>query len=295
MTTPNAMTQFSRRVRSAPILTPDEEYELAMAWKENGDEKALHKLTEAYLKFTVAAAAKFTRYNLPFDELIQEASIGLMIAAHKFEPEQGFRFSTYARHWIKAQIQQHTIQMKNLVQAGKTTGQRKVFFKMATVRAHIEHQANVQGIRLTQDELFDQVAEKLGVQRREVDLMAAHVSGNSSLNVTIGDDESGTTEAIDMLEDTSLNAETSLEEFQTRDNMRDAVLMALDNLKPREKKIILERALADQPKTLENLGEELQVSKERVRQVEAAALTKMKNFLEEKGLTFSNLFNGASA
>lgn len=266
-----------------------------MAWKENGDEKALHKLTEAYLKFTVAAAAKFTRYNLPFDELIQEASIGLMIAAHKFEPEQGFRFSTYARHWIKAQIQQHTIQMKNLVQAGKTTGQRKVFFKMATVRAHIEHQANVQGIRLTQDELFNQVAEKLGVLRREVDLMAAHVSGNSSLNVTIGDDESGTTEAIDMIEDTSLNAETSLEEFQTRDNMRDAVLMALDNLKPREKKIILERALADKPKTLENLGEELMVSKERVRQVEAAALTKMKNFLEEKGLTFSSLFNGASA
>ena len=274
--------RVSRQAMKAEMLDAETETRLARAWRDQRDERALHRLITAYMRLAISMASKFRRYGAPMNELIQEASLGLMKAADKFDPDRGVRFSTYAVWWIKASIQDYVMRNWSMVRTGSTSSQKSLFFNLRRVQAKLEREAGERGERLDQLTLRQQVAAELGVPIADVEMMEGRLSGSDySLNATQSFDEDGR-EWIDALEDEGVQAAEAVEGAHDADLLRMWLSRALQGLNPRERYIVAERKLKDEGRTLESLGEELGLSKERVRQLEAAAFAKMRRSLESQ-------------
>ena len=270
----------SRQAMKAELLDAETEVRLARAWRDFRDERALHRLITAYMRLAISMAAKFRRYGAPMNDLIQEASLGLMKAADKFDPERGVRFSTYAVWWIKASIQDYVMRNWSMVRTGSTSSQKALFFNLRRVQAKLEREASQRGETLDQHQLRQLVAADVGVSLADVEMMEGRLSGSDySLNATQSSDEDGR-EWIDALEDEGKQAAETVEGAHDSARLRDWLVTAMQGLNPRERFIVAERKLKDEGRTLESLGEELGLSKERVRQLEAAAFAKMRRSLE---------------
>jgi RNA polymerase sigma-32 factor len=272
--------KMSRQAMKAELLDAETETALARAWRDHRDERALHRLITAYMRLAISMASKFRRYGAPMNDLIQEASLGLMRAADKFDPERGVRFSTYAVWWIKAGIQDYVMRNWSLVRTGSTSSQKALFFNLRRVQAKLTREASERGETLDQHQLRHMVAAEVGVPVQDVEMMEGRLSGSDySLNALQSSDEDGR-EWIDVLEDEGTQAAEAVEVAHDADLLRSWLTSALQGLNPRERFIVAERKLRDEGRTLESLGAELGLSKERVRQLEAAAFAKMRRSLE---------------
>lgn len=276
LTEADQSARYTRQVMSAELLDADTERELAVRWRDHRDAAALHRLVTAYLRLAISMASKFRRYGAPMPDLIQEANIGLMKAASKFDPERGVRFSTYAMWWIKAQIQDFVMRNWSMVRTGSTSTQKSLFFNLRRVRARIEREA--MGEPLDEVTMRNEIAEELGVPLRDVEMMEARMAGSDfSLNAQQAGEEGR--EWLETLEDDGPGAD----EIVTRDadnmRLREWLRDAFSALTDREREIIAARKLRDDPLTLESLGQRFNLSKERIRQLEAQALRKMRERL----------------
>ncbi|WP_127901552.1 RNA polymerase factor sigma-32 [Solirhodobacter olei] len=275
--------RMSRRAMSAELLDAETERELAYAWRDRRDEEALHRLINAYMRLAISVAAKFRRYGAPMNDLIQEAGLGLMKAADKFDPDRGVRFSTYAVWWIRAGVQDYVMRNWSMVRTGSTSSQKALFFNMKRVQAKLERQAAARGETLDAHQLRERIATEVGVPLADVEMMEGRLSGSDfSLNAAQSVGEDGR-EWIDALEDDGAQAEELVTDAHDSATLRGWLAGAMKTLPEREQYILRERKLRDEPRTLESLGEELGLSKERVRQLEAAALGKMRKSLEAQG------------
>lgn len=271
---------LSRKAMKAELLDAETERQLAYAWRDNRDEAALHRLINAYMRLAISMAAKFKRYGAPMNDLIQEAGLGLMKAADKFDPDRGVRFSTYAVWWIKASIQDYVMRNWSMVRTGSTSSQKSLFFNMRRVRARLEREAFSRGEALDRHQMRQAISMEIGVPIHDVEMMEGRLSGSDfSLNATQSSEDEGR-EWIDTLEDSSDQAAEIVEDRHDRKALRDWLADAVGRLNEREQFIIRERKLKEPVRTLESLGKELGLSKERVRQLEAAALKKMRKQLE---------------
>ncbi len=271
---------LSRQARAAELLDAETEAALARAWRDHHDTAALHRLVTAYMRLAISMASKFRRYGAPMNDLIQEASLGLMKAAEKFDPDRGVRFSTYAVWWIKASVQDYVMRNWSLVRTGSTSGQKALFFNLRRVEAKLSREAEAAGERLDPHQLRERVAQEVGVSVAEVQMMEGRLAGmDASLNAPQAADEDGR-EWIDVLEDDAPQAAEAVEVEHDRSALRGWLARALGSLNDRERYIVAERRLRDDPRTLESLGAEMGLSKERIRQLEAAAYTKLRRHLE---------------
>ncbi|MBY5934838.1 RNA polymerase factor sigma-32 [Tateyamaria omphalii] len=273
---------LSRTAMKAELLDAETELRLAYAWRDERDEAALHRLITAYMRLAISMASKFKRYGAPMNDLIQEAGLGLMKAADKFDPDRGVRFSTYAVWWIKASIQDYVMRNWSMVRTGSTSSQKSLFFNMRRVQARLERESAAAGETLDKHQLRQMISTEIGVPLHDVEMMEGRLSGSDySLNATQSVDDEGR-EWIDALEDDSAQAAETVEHAHDTEQLREWLLTALNGLNERERFIVRERKLREDPRTLESLGQELSLSKERVRQLEAAAFTKMRKALENQ-------------
>jgi RNA polymerase sigma-32 factor len=271
---------MSRRAMQAELLDAETELRLAYAWRDQRDEEALHRLVTAYMRLAISMAAKFRRYGAPMNDLIQEAGLGLMKAADKFDPDRGVRFSTYAVWWIKASIQDYVMRNWSMVRTGSTSSQKSLFFNMRRVQARLEREAAAVGETLDRHQLRQMIASEVGVPLHDVEMMEGRLAGSDfSLNATQSADDEGR-EWIDTLEDENAQQSAVVEQKKDIATLRGWLVTAMSGLNERERFIVRERKLRDEPRTLESLGDELGLSKERVRQLEAAAFGKMRKSLE---------------
>lgn len=273
-----------QKIRGLSILSLEEEYKLAKDWKDKQDHKAMEKLTTAHLKLVAKIAAGYKGYGLPISDLIAEGNIGMMQAIKNYEPDRGFRFSTYAMWWIKASMQDYILHTWSLVKIGTTAAQKKLFFslkktKRALLKETEEREGKHQSDVLT-DELAQKIAHKLNVPIEEVWAMDQRTaSHDSSLNVPVKDTES-TTEWMDWLADDRDNQEIQLVQKDELDKRRKNLHEAMKALNEREQKILAGRRLEEPPKTLEELSQAMDISRERVRQLEVSAFDKLKKAMK---------------
>jgi RNA polymerase sigma-32 factor len=273
MKSQSARRTMIRAAMAAPYLEREEEYELAVKWKENQDQAALHKITSAHMRLVISMAAKFRHFGLPMNDLIQEGHVGLLEAAARFEPEREVRFSTYATWWIRASIQDYILRNWSIVRGGTSSAQKALFFNLRRLRARLSQGSE----GLSQTDMYREIATALKVSEGDVALMDSRLSGpDSSLNAPLLEDDSGSADrqdflvASDPLPDEMVSSSIDDERRVTWLNT------ALDVLSERELKIIRERRLQDEGETLEALGTKLGISKERVRQIETRALEKLR-------------------
>jgi RNA polymerase sigma-32 factor len=268
----------AKRAMGAEMLDAETELALARAWRA-GDERALHRLVNAYMRLAVSMAARYRRYGAPMPDLIQEAGVGLLKAAEKFDPDRGVRFSTYAVWWIKASIQDYVMRNWSLVRTGSTSSQKALFFNLRRVRAKLEREAGAAGAVIDGQRLREMIAEEVGVPLRDVEMMEGRLAGaDFSLNAQQAGEEGR--EWVETLQDEAPQAAEVVIRRADNDRARGWLADALRVLNRRERMIVVERKLRDQPRTLESLGQELGLSKERIRQLEAQALAKLRKHLE---------------
>ncbi len=262
-----------RAAMAAPYLQRDEEYELAVRWKDLKDQDALHRMTAAHMRLVISMASKFRHFGLSMNDLIQEGHVGLLEAAARFEPEREVRFSTYATWWIRASIQDYILRNWSIVRGGTSSAQKALFFNLRRLRARLSQGSE----SLASSEMYREIAQALNVSVGDVALMDSRLSGpDSSLNAPLMEDESGSADRQDFLvSDAPLPDEMVSSSI---DDERRVIWLtdALDVLSDRELRIIRERRLQDDGATLEALGSELGISKERVRQIETRALEKLR-------------------
>lgn len=272
LTTQKANLGYIQKAMDEPMLEKEHELDLARRWREKGDEKALHELVRSYTRLVIAMATKFRHYGLPIGDLIQEGNIGLMQAANRFEPERELRFSTYATWWIRSSIQDYVLRNWSIVRTGTTAAQKSLFFNLRRLRAKIEGKQEREGL----DEAGrNKISKELNVSLRDVKDMEARLSGSDqSLNNTIG--ENGEDEWQSLLADDRPNPEEIVIGMKDARTRSQWLHEALGMLSERERKIITDRHLSQEVVTLEDLGKSLGVSKERVRQLEARAMDKLK-------------------
>ncbi|MCC5999735.1 MAG: RNA polymerase factor sigma-32 [Pararhodobacter sp.] len=276
------LRRFSRKAMRAELLDAETELKLAYAWRDQRDEEALHRLITAYMRLAISMASKFRHYGAPMSDLIQEAGLGLMKAADKFDPDRGVRFSTYAVWWIKASIQDYVMRNWSMVRTGSTSSQKALFFNMRRVQAQLEREAREMGETLDGHQLRERIANQIGVPLADVEMMQGRLSGSDlSLNAQQSGDEDGR-EWIETIEDDGDQASDRVEVAHDRAALRAWLAKAMGALSERERYIVAERKLREEPRTLEALGEELGLSKERIRQIEAAAFAKMRRSLESQ-------------
>jgi RNA polymerase sigma-32 factor len=258
-------------IRRFAMLERDQEYMLAKRWREHGDRDAANKLVTSHLRLAVKVAMNYRGYGLPVSEIISEGNVGLLQALDRFEPDRGFRFSTYAVWWIRAAIQDYILRSWSLVKIGTTASQKKLFFKLRSAKNKI---AAMQSGDMRPDQVA-LIAKNLGVTDQEVIDMNRRLGGDSSLNAPIHDEgEAG--EWQDYLVDQSPSPEALLAVRDETDRQQKALTHAIGVLNPRERRIFEARHLADQPMTLEDLAVEFNVSRERVRQIEVRAFEKVR-------------------
>lgn len=263
---------FIRKAMTTPILERELEHDLAVAWRDKGDEKALHQLVRAYGRLVVAMASKFRHYGLPLGDLIQEGNVGLMQAAARFEPEREVRFSTYASWWIRSTIQDYVLRNWSIVRTGSTSAHKSLFFNLRRLRSKI---ANATGEMDLTEQSREQIAKELGVSVKDVEVMEQRLSAHDqSLNVMISDDSDDDWQGF-LVDDRPTPEQVVIGARDAKS--RSAWLnSALGQLTDRERTIIEVRRLSDDGATLEDLGKTLGISKERVRQLESRALSKLK-------------------
>jgi len=280
---------FVKQAMKAELLEPDEELRLARNWRNNGDEKSLHRLVNAYMRLAVSMSAKYRRYGADMTDLTQEAGIGLMKAAEKFDPERGVRFSTYAVWWIKASIQDYVMRNWSMVRTGSTSSQKALFFNLKRVKARLERKNDLGYAGVDSSRLQEMIAEELGVRTKDVEMMESRLSGSDySLNAPQADEEGR--EWIEILEDEDDQSSVKVEKERDLQKVRTWLSEAMSVLNERERMIVLERKMKDEPRTLESLGGELGLSKERIRQLENQALSKLRRRLEAKNGNLSKVF-----
>lgn len=285
--TRRANVSFIKATMKEPLLEREQELDLARAWRERQDEKALHALVRAYTRLVVSTATRYRNYGLPIGDLIQEGNIGLMQAAARFEPERGVRFSTYASWWIRSAIQDYVLRNWSIVRTGTTAAQKSLFFNLRRLRARILQTAE----DLTEDELRQKIAEQLGVGIGEVEAMEQRMAAaDQSLNAPIG--ESGEDEWQELLSDDRPTPEEIVTGMRDAETRARWLKEALSELTPREQTIIRQRRLVEDGATLEELGIELGVSKERVRQLEHRALMKLRQRIIRNVDETSDLYSG---
>ncbi|MDX8523334.1 RNA polymerase factor sigma-32 [Mesorhizobium sp. MSK_1335] len=271
-----------RAAMRAPYLERDEEHVLALRWKEENDQQALHRITVAHMRLVISMASKFRHYGLPLGDLIQEGHVGLLEAAARFEPAREVRFSTYATWWIRASMQDYILRNWSIVRGGTSSAQKALFFNLRRLRARLANGAEP----ISNASLYREVSAALGVPEADVAMMDSRLSSpDSSLNAPLAD-ENGAAERMDFLV-----CEDPLPDEIVGDMIdiqRRAVWLksALGALNARELRIIEERRLSDDGATLESLGEQLGISKERVRQIEARAMEKLKLALVKQNPEF---------
>jgi RNA polymerase sigma-32 factor len=258
-------------VRRFAMLEKEQEYTLAKRWREHRDRDAANKLITSHLRLAVKVAMNYRGYGLPVSEIISEGNVGLMQALDRFEPDRGFRFSTYAVWWIRAAIQDYILRSWSLVKIGTTASQKKLFFKLRSVKNKI---AALQSGDMHPDQVT-LIAQRLGVADQEVVDMNRRLGGDSSLNTPLRD-EGETGEWQDYLVDQSPSPEALVAVQDETDHQHKALVYAIGVLNPRERRIFEARHLADDPITLEDLAAEFNVSRERVRQIEVRAFEKVR-------------------
>ena len=265
-----------RAAMAAPFLEREEERDLAVRWRQHGDEAALHRLTAAHMRLVIAMAAKFRRWGLSHADLIQEGHVGLLEAASRFEPERDVRFSTYAAWWIRAAIQDYVLRNWSIVRGGTSSTQKALFFNLRRLRARLVAERGP----LQESDLDLAVAAKLGVAVADVASMNARLSGSdASLNAPAFDRDETSGERQDLLADPAPALDERVGETIDGERRHGWLGDALRILDERELDIVRERRLRDQGATLEAIGLRLGISKERVRQIEARALEKLKTAL----------------
>jgi RNA polymerase sigma-32 factor len=278
------LTHYLQEIRKFPMLEKDQEFRLAKQWREQGDVEAAHTLVTSHLRLVAKIAMGYRGYGLPIGEVISEGNVGLMQAVKKFEPDKGFRLATYAMWWIRAAIQEYILRSWSLVKMGTTAAQKKLFFNLRRLKGEM---AALEEGDLRPDQVKI-IAHKLAVTDEEVISMNRRLSGgDASLNAPIVSD--GESEWQDWLADeTQVSQETTLAESEEFGARMDLLRDAMSGLSDRERHIITERRLRDEPSTLEDLSKEYGVSRERVRQIEVRAFEKlqkaMKKRAQEKGL-----------
>jgi RNA polymerase sigma-32 factor len=270
--------RFINRAMKAPLLERSHERQLAIRWRDDRDEVALHELVNAYVRLVVATAARFRKYNLPMGDLVQEGTVGLMQAAARFDPDREVRFSTYANWWIRAAIQDYILRNWSIVRTGTTAAQKALFFNIRRLRVQLEDRPDGP---LSADGQ-NKIADALKVQVSDVLAMEGRLSGaDQSLNAEIKGKGDG--EWQDLLVDDRPGPEEVVRSQRDSCTRAEWLNDALAQLDDRERTIIRQRRLREDGMTLESLGRKLGISKERVRQIECRALKKLRVTLSERG------------
>ena len=271
----NESKSFVKKAMSLPLLEEKHELDLANKWKNKNDENALHELIQAHMRLVVSYAVKYKNYGLSLNDLIQEGNIGLMKAAQKFEPNKGFRFSTYASWWIRASIQDFLLKHWSIVRIATTSKQKSLFFSLRRLKQKINGNENGN----IDFNTAENIASDLNISTSAVVNMDSRITQNdSSLNKKISED--GEDEFLSLLEDENARPDNIIFAKDEIDHKKTMVNNAIDSLDDRETQIINERYLSENPKTLEFLGKKLKISKERVRQIEKNAMNKMKSYID---------------
>jgi RNA polymerase sigma-32 factor len=280
LTAESGIDHYFKEIQRFPMLDPQEEYMLARRWREDGDRDAAHRLIISHLRLVAKFARGYRGYGLPIADLISEGHVGLLQAVERFEPERGFRFSTYAVWWIKAAIQEYILRSWTLVKMGTTASHRKLFFNLRKAKSRISV-LDEGDMRPDQVKL---IAKRLGVTERAVIDMNRRLGGDTSLNDAIREDRDST-EWQDWLVGDSPDQETTLAAKEEFDNRRNALSVVLGALNARARRIFESRRLAEDPMTLAELADEFGVSRERVRQIEARAFEKVQEAVKNRVAT----------
>ena len=264
------LSYYLQEIKRFPILSAEEEYMLAVRFKENDDTEAAHKLVTSHLRLVAKIAMGYRGYGLPVTDLISEGNVGIMQAVKKFDPEKGFRLATYAMWWIRAQIQEYVLHSWSLVKIGTTAAQKKLFFNLRKLKRQLE---SIDEGNLSPDNVRE-IANRLNVKEVEVQDMENRLfSGDQSLNIHL--DSETDTEWQDMLIDSKETQDKIIENKNEYNYRKKLFTKALRVLKPREREIIKLRRLIEKPKKLEELSQQFSISRERVRQIEEKAVEKL--------------------
>ena len=264
----------------APMLERQYESNLGRRWRDDQDADALHELIEAHIRLVVRIASKHKGYGLPIGDLIQEGNTGLLEAANRFDPERNVRFSTYATWWIMAAMQEYIVRNSSIVRIGTTPAQKSLFFNLRKLRAKI---ADTSRSRMTEDER-QTIAKELSVPLAAVERMESHFSRpDQSLNATVGDSDSSDT-FVDLLADDSPTPEAIVGDLIDSETRSQWISEAMEHLNTREREVITRRFLDEDKTTLAEIGETFGVTKERIRQIEGKALSKLKLALADRGI-----------
>jgi len=283
-TSQDALQSYLKQVRTYTTLTFEEEQRLAKLWRDNQDEKAFHTLMESYLRLVVKVALSFRGYGLPVEEMIQEGNIGLMQAIARFDPDKGFRLSTYAMWWIRAQVQEFVLNNWSMVKIGTSGVQKKLFFNLRKIRSQLE---DMDGFEHLSPDAISTIAKELNVKEKDVLDMEHRLRGQEmSLNVSAGgensQDEGNATDYLDQIVEDRPNQEEAYSEIQQSRHRYSLLREALGELNDREREIFVRRRLNDsaEPSTLEVLSQQFKISRERVRQLENRAFEKVQTYMQ---------------
>jgi len=266
-----SLNRYLSEIRKFPVLAPEQEYMLAKRYKEHEDPEAAAQLVTSHLRLVAKIAMGYRGYGLPVSELISEGNIGLMQGVKKFEPDRGFRLATYAMWWIKASIQEFILRSWSLVKMGTTAGQKKLFFNLRRMKKNLDAYEDTD---LHPDDVAT-IATTLGVSQQEVVNMNRRMmmGGDASLNVSLREEGEG--QWMDILADDRPLQDETVADAEEATVRHDMLVEAMDSLNDRERDILTERRLTDDPKTLEELSQVYNVSRERVRQIEVRAFEKL--------------------
>jgi RNA polymerase sigma-32 factor len=280
----SGFSRYLKEINKFPLLTPEEEYEYGMRYKNHGDQEAAKILLQSHLRLVVKMASKFKKYGLPTSDLVAEGNVGLIQAVKKFDPEKGFRFSTYAMWWIRANIQEYILRSWSLVKIGTTVAQKKLFFNLHKIKKRIRGASDNGTL---DPKHIDRISKELNVTRQEViDMDSRLQQSDSSLNNMIGDDENGE-EVVNLIAANQDTQEEIAIENQEKSRQEAMLKRALSNLNEREKDIVVKRLMSENPLTLEELSQIYKISRERVRQIEANAIEKIKKAVAKMQKQFS--------
>lgn len=282
----NIGKSLAKAANKAPYLEREHEHELAVRWVEKQDQEALHQLTSAHMRLVIAIASKFRRYGLSMSDLVQEGHVGLLEAAARFDPHREVRFSTYATWWIRASIQDHILRNWSIVRGGTSSGQKSLFFNLRRLRAQITKLDK----NINSHELYQELSKAIGVSPKDVATMDARFNGpDISLNAPVASDDDASNEKQDFLQSEMPLPDDNVSEMIDGERRTQWLYSALGALNERELKIIKSRRLSEDGATLEKLGTELGISKERVRQLENRALKKLEVTLVEQNPEITQL------
>ena len=275
----NNLGRYLDQIKKFPMLTAEDEYNLAKDWLDKNNTKAAHKLVTSHLRLVAKIAMGYRGYGLPVADLIAEGNIGMMHAVKKFDPERGFRLATYAMWWIKAAIQEFVLRSWSQVKIGTTASQKKLFFNLRKIKSKI----NALDDGDLSPNQVNHIAKSLDVSEDDVISMNRRMlGGDHSLNAQMNKNDGEETEWQDLLTDDRENQETLFEEHEEKTIRSKLMIDALNLLKSREKDIIIKRRLTDNPMTLEDLSQEYKVSRERIRQIENRAFEKLQEAMKLK-------------